>query len=108
MNTANGPSGQPLTALLEGLENRAVWFTRGFFAKKLDEHAPGTLFEVATTARGTYIEIMVFIANLIDKQDLHNKAKEWARELESALEAEGLPSVVYLHTYTPPVRRIGK
>jgi hypothetical protein len=81
-------------------------FVREYVERDFGGRFTGKLFEVATTYRADYVEVMVFIADLNGHPDLRGEATAWARDVEAELEEAGYPAVVYLHTYTPPVRRI--
>ena len=84
-------------------ENDVRAEAEGYFREKLP---PGKLFTVAATFRDSYVEVMVFIANIKDEPSLYQDAKQWARDLRDKLDADGYPVVIYVQTYTPPVRRL--
>lgn len=74
-----------------------------YFRKYLPK---GKLFQVAATRRSDYVEVMVFVANIKADTELYRKAKELANRFQDELSEHGMPTIIYVQTYTPPVRRI--
>ena len=65
-----------------------------------------TPFEIGTTYRGDYVEVMVFVAGLSGDAELGSRVRTWAKELERELESIGYATVVYVQSYTPSVQRV--
>jgi hypothetical protein len=82
----------------------ALWESevRGAAERFFEDRLPGGRHvAVGTALRGTYIEVMVFIADLKDDPELQQQAEDWARELGRELDADGYATVVYVRSYTP-------
>ncbi len=96
--------GNTIGAFLRQMEDEVGLLAEEFFAERLRPREKQ--FQVATSSRGTYIEVMVFIANLKNNSELEREARAWALELQHQLDDSGRPSAVYVQNYTPPARRL--
>lgn len=66
--------------------------------QKYSEQHPGLLSDVVVARRSDYDEVKVFLT----QPSLVEEAKAFLREVEEELASEGIPTFIYVRTWTGP------